>query len=75
MTDLLKEIENSLVTDDTDINRKRWAKKFASKEIALKNFLYLVNSDQKLATRFIWLIGDLCESNPEIVFHVVKIIR
>ena len=72
MTDLSKEIENSLVTDDTDLNRKRWAKKFASKEIALKNFLYLVDFDQKLATRFIWLIGDLCESNPRIVFPVVK---
>ena len=72
MTGFLKEFEVSLIADDTDLNRKKWARKFVSEKTDLRSLLYLLDAEKKLATRFIWLIGDICESNPPVLRPFVK---
>ena len=72
MNNSFENLEISLIVEDNDINRKKWAKKFVSNKIELKKYLYLLEADKKLATRFIWLVGDICELDPKTVFPVIK---
>jgi hypothetical protein len=70
--DLYKKIETSLITNDTEINRKYLAKKIISEKIDLRGLLYILDSDRNIATHFIWLVGHICELSPEIVFPAIK---
>lgn len=68
---LKTQLSISLIQDQSAENRKRWATYFIENQIDLKEFVDLVLSERKLALRFIWLVGDLCEINPEYVANVV----
>jgi hypothetical protein len=59
------QLSQSLIADQSSENRKKWAIYLIENQIDIKNFVDLVLSERKLALRFIWLIGDLCEINPE----------
>ncbi len=72
MSDLCNIIETSLITNDTEINRKYLAKKIISEKIDLRGLLYILDSDEKIATHFIWLVGYICELSPETVFPAIK---
>ena len=72
MLDLYKEIETSLIANDTEINRKYWAKKIISEQIDLCELVYILDSEKKIATHFVWLVGYICELSPETVFPAIK---
>ena len=72
MLDLYKKIATSLITNDSEINRKYLARKIISEKIDLRELLYLLDSDKIIATHFIWLVGHICELSPETVFPAVK---
>ena len=65
------QLSTSLIEDQSSENRKRWANYFIEKQIDLKDFVDLVLSERKLALRFIWLVGDLCEQNAAYVSPAV----
>ena len=72
MKNLIEEIEASLNIDDSDNNRKRWSKYIVDNKIKLYSLLPLLDSNKKTATRFIWLVGDICELNPATVDPALK---
>ena len=74
MSDLYNKIETSLITNDTEINRKYLAKKIISEKIDLRGLLYILDSDENIATHFIWLVGYICELSPETVFPELRFI-
>ena len=72
MSDLYKIIEASLIANDTENNRKKLAKKIISEKIDLRELVYILDSDKKIATHFIWLVGHICELSPETVYPAIQ---
>ena len=72
MSEFYKKIGTSLIENDTEFNRKKWAKRIISEKINLGGLLYLLDSDPNTATHFIWLVGRLCELSPGTVFPTIK---
>ncbi|MFN5416916.1 MAG: hypothetical protein ACK5B9_07655 [Flavobacteriia bacterium] len=68
---LKSQLTLSLIEDQGSENRKRWVNYLIENQIDLRDFVDLVLSDRKLALRFIWLVGDLCEQNAAYVSPAV----
>ncbi len=68
---LLDELEYSLLMDDSDTNRKKWAEQIVDKKIPLLELTPLLDAGKRAATRFIWMVGDLCELEPAVVFPAI----
>lgn len=57
----------SLVEDDTEANRRKWAAYIVANGILLEEVRELVESERRTAMRFLWMTGGLCETHPELV--------
>lgn len=68
---LVEKIEISLLSDDTDENRKKWAEYIVSEKILLMDIIELFHAEKRVATRFTWMVGDLCELEPQIVYPAI----
>jgi hypothetical protein len=66
----IAELGHSLQTVDTGKNRAMWANRIISDQIDLRSLLPLLTAERKIALRFSWLLGDICEKKPELVFEV-----
>lgn len=71
---LIDTIKDSLLKVNTDANRKHWANHIKSNNIALTSLAELIETEHPIAMRFSWLLGDLCEQSPEIVFPIVALL-
>jgi len=71
MNSLIEKIEVSLLRDDTDENRKKWAEYIVSNKIPLIDIIELLHAEKRAATRFIWVVGDLCELDPKVVYPAI----
>lgn len=45
--------------------RKNWASTIIEKDLSLKELSSLLQSDQKVASRFLWLLSDVGIANPD----------
>jgi hypothetical protein len=70
---LKSNLSQSLIKDQSAENRQFWASYLIENQIDLREMVDLVLSERKLALRFIWLVGDLCEINPEYVVNTVPL--
>ena len=68
---LKSQLSISLNQDQSSENRKRWSAYLIENHIDLREYVDLVLSERKLALRFIWLVGDLCEQNAVYVSPAV----
>lgn len=68
---LAEQLTASLQADRTEINLKRWAQHVIKNKIPLMDIAHVVTGEKAAATPFIWMVGGLCESNPEIVSPAV----
>lgn len=71
---IINELRASLLNDNTDVNRKRWAHHIVVNEIPLSDLQTIILSEHPVAMRFSWMIGDLCEHEPRVVFPCVSYI-
>jgi hypothetical protein len=71
MNSLIEKIEISLITEDTDENRKKWAEYIINAKLPLLELAALLDAEKRAATRFSWLIGDICELEPKVVFPAI----
>lgn len=63
---ILERLKSSLAESDSE-NRKDWSRQIVEGGVPLENLLSLFHLDQKTAQRFMWLIGDVCELEPDAV--------
>jgi len=68
---LAEQLAASLLADRTEVNLKRWAQYIIKNKIPLMDVAHVVTGGQTVATPFIWMVGGLCESAPEIVAPAV----
>ncbi len=61
---MLEELKIALLEHDRSVNRKAWAKKIVAASVDLKDWLPELEGEKRLATRFLWLFGDVAEKNP-----------
>ena len=71
---LIDTIKDSLLTVNTDANRKHWANHIKNNHIELSSLIGLIEAEHPVAMRFSWLLGDLCERSPEIVSPMVTLL-
>ena len=71
MESLIEKLEVSLLADHSDENRKRWADYIIKENIPLLDILELLDAEKRVATRFTWMVGDLCEQKPDVVFPAI----
>lgn len=69
---LLLQLKDSLVEEDTEENRRRWAEHLIRNAIPLEGLLEIALSEGKVAMRFLWLIGGICDAKPEAVAPCVS---
>lgn len=67
---LLNELRNHLASSNAEA-RKYWAQQIIEGEIPLEEFLCLFSADLKTAQRFMWLVGDLADQEPDILKPVL----
>lgn len=67
ITEFYKELEYSLPTS-TSVNRKIWVNKIIEEDIAIKDLANLLKCEQKIATRFQWLLSEIGLANPKKLF-------
>lgn len=72
-TALYKQLESSLSTS-TGHQRKKWATKIIEKDIEIKNLSGLLNCDQKIATRFLWMLSDVGILEPKKLLRELPIL-
>jgi hypothetical protein len=72
MTALLEQLGNSLANDSSDASLKKWVHYIVENNIALTDLISLLHAERKVAMRFTWLVGGLCELKPEVVFPTVS---
>lgn len=72
MLNKYKKIENALIANDTETNRKHLAKKIVAEGIDLRGLLNILDSDNITATHFIWMVGRICELSPGTVFPAIN---
>lgn len=63
-TDFYRELESSLATS-TGEQRKNWAATIIEKDLSLEALTPLLQNDQKVASRFLWLLSDVGISSPD----------
>ena len=57
-TEFYKELESSLPAS-TGEKRKMWATTIIEKDIDIKDLSKLLKCEQKIATRFLWLLSEI----------------
>jgi hypothetical protein len=62
-TNFYKELESSL-SASTGEQRKKWATTIIEKNIDIKSLSGLLKCEQKIASRFLWLLSDIGILNP-----------
>ncbi len=67
-TALYKELESSLSTS-TGYHRKKWATTIIEKDIEIRDLSGLLKCDQKIATRFLWMLSDVGILEPKKLLH------
>jgi len=71
MESLIEKLEVSLLRDDRDENRKKWAHHIIAEKIPLMDIIELLRAEKRAATRFTWMVGDLCELAPQVVYPAI----
>lgn len=71
MRDLKQKLSASLREDDTEANRRRWAAFIVENKIELLCIAGLIHAEKFIATRFIWMVGGICETSPGTVFPAI----
>jgi hypothetical protein len=69
---IINEFSDSLLIDNTDVNRKRWARHIIETGIPLADLQSVILSEHPVAMRFSWVLGELGETEPSVVFPCVK---
>ncbi|MEM7453221.1 MAG: hypothetical protein AAF456_02590 [Planctomycetota bacterium] len=64
--ELIEQLKASLATSDAT-NRKFWAQWIINDQIPLQSLMSLLHFGDGTSQRFMWLIGDICELDPESV--------
>ncbi len=67
-TEFYNELELSLPTSDAE-QRRIWASAIIENEFDLKEFSKLLRSENKVATRFLWLLSEIGEKDPSRLFR------
>ena len=71
VNELYQELLQKLATSDGD-DRRKWAMQIVDSEIDLMELTPLLFADKKTAYRFSWLLSDVGEAKPEILFNVLS---
>ena len=71
MSALVKELSDSLKSDRSDRNRKKWASNIIEQGIPLKDLTEILYAQKPINTRFTWLLGYICELSPSTVFPII----
>jgi hypothetical protein len=71
MKEFSRQLAESLVTEDTEENRKYWADYIISNNIPILSLAEIIHADKKTAMRFSWMVGDICEKAPAIVYPAI----
>ncbi len=71
MIQRIDQLGASLLADRNDANLKQWAAFIVQNDIALIDIIALIHAEHPIAMRFSWLLGGLCERDPQRVFPVV----
>ena len=66
-TEFYKELEFFLPTSTAE-KRKMWAATIVEKNIDIKDLSKLLKCEQKIASRFLWLLSEIGELNPNKLF-------
>ena len=66
---------NSCLAQSMSEQRKHWAQEIIDRQIPLQSLFSLWHADFKTAQRFMWLIGDVSELDPDSgrTVHVVLV--
>jgi len=72
MQSLQEQLSFSLKENNSGANRKKWAARIIENQINLVDLVELIHAEYPVAMRFSWLIGDLCEQKPELVFPTIS---
>ena len=64
---LVLQLKTSLIEDDTEANRRQWAQHIILNAIPLEQLLEIALDEKKVAMRFLWLMGGICDLKPEVV--------
>lgn len=67
---LKQELVTSLAQSDST-DRSRWIEYIIECKIPLEEIIDLLYADYKIAIKFSWMIGSLCEQDPMRVFPIV----
>jgi hypothetical protein len=67
----IHQLRTSLVNEDSGLSRRKWAMHIIENKIGLLDLVELLDQEKKIAMRFIWLVGDLCELDPSTVYPAV----
>ena len=65
---LITTIGESLKQINTDSNRKYWAAYVVTNQTDLMSIISLIEAEHPVAMRFSWVLGDLCETAPAVVY-------
>ena len=71
--ELIQKIAATMPTSDSVV-RKHWASVIVDQQVPLISLLPLLDEDTKVAQRFMWTIGDVCELNPSVVSQCMPIL-
>ena len=70
---LIADLHSRLATS-ASVDRKAWAEAIVVGHVPMLRLIELFDSDRKTAQRFMWLVGDICELNPQMVAEVMPIL-
>lgn len=71
MKALQQQLSESFLADDTEANLRRWAAYIVENKIELLRIADLIHAEKFIATRFIWMVGGICETSPETVLPAI----
>lgn len=67
---LYQELREQLSKSDAQ-QRKAWVAHILAEDVALSSLLPLATEPKEVASRFLWLLGDLAETQPERLFKAL----
>jgi hypothetical protein len=67
MPSLIDQLSISLKEENTGQRRAEWAEYIIKNNIPLSDLIGLLDFEKPVPMRFIWLVGDLCERQPQII--------
>ena len=71
--ELIQKIAATMPTSDSVV-RKHWASVIVDQQVPLISLLPLLDEDIKIAQRFMWTIGDVCELDSSVVAQCMPIL-